>query len=472
MRRKIGLVALSGLLVLNTTFSAVPVFAMSSTNVGSLETSQNKQTGKIIYVTDGEGIEGSGEGTKQLPYQNIRTALEKAENGDTIYLVGTVKYTRYKTHEDLSALPLFIDKSITIEGDYETSCLTLRTSIQLGADVTFKNMRINMVPETIFPDVDEARGRMLGDVSVLSTTIYTAGHSLTLDKVNTKIGENPAQANMRPYISGGAYKGTGVVGDRAIINIVNPTSETRIGGIYAGDYFENRKMDVILNLDGKLVDTTIHTGGYSHVLDGDVYVNVSNGSNIESFDRFNHDGNVHVRMKAGAFSNSICVDGVEELVLEEGARITVPNGTRFSANHVSLGKQATLDFRFASGSPVVEGDFEGPIGVTEVADGAAVILNNTQTLVIGGGLKGLTRLNYNGEGFVDSLKEGHAYISAAGAVAGSVTIEGTKHTGFEVIDQVVDGKTIWTVQKKAMGEDERFQSFRWADEHPQKIIVS
>lgn len=129
-------------------------------------------------------------------------------------LLGTVKFTHYDVEEDASPKPLFINKDITITGDTEEATLLTRTTIQLGADVTFKNMHLEMVT---------SGGR--------STTIYAAGHTLVLDGVNTKLGTNSLQDDIRPYISGGAYKGTdGILGDHAVIKVIHPTDQTRAFG--------------------------------------------------------------------------------------------------------------------------------------------------------------------------------------------------------------------------------------------------
>ena len=134
-----------------------------------------------VYVSDGEGELGVGDGTVSSPYQNIRTALKQIQSGQTLVLLGTVKFTHYDVEEDASPKPLFINKDITITGDTEEATLLTRTTIQLGADVTFKNMHLEMVT---------SGGR--------STTIYAAGHTLVLDGVNTKLGTNSLQDDIIP----------------------------------------------------------------------------------------------------------------------------------------------------------------------------------------------------------------------------------------------------------------------------------
>ncbi len=61
--------------------------------------------------------------------------------------------------------------------------MKIRSMIQLGADVTFRDMWLQMVPQA-----GNARG----------TTIYAAGHTLVLDAVDTRVGTSTLQDDVRP----------------------------------------------------------------------------------------------------------------------------------------------------------------------------------------------------------------------------------------------------------------------------------
>ena len=313
-----------------------------------------------VYVSDGEGELGVGDGTVSSPYQNIRTALKQIQSGQTLVLLGTVKFTHYDVEEDASPKPLFINKDITITGDTEEATLLTRTTIQLGADVTFKNMHLEMVT---------SGGR--------STTIYAAGHTLVLDGVNTKLGTNSLQDDIRPYISGGAYKGTdGILGDHAVIKVIHPTDQTRLSAIYAGDYWKNSKMPVDIELDGKLVDTVIHTAGADGFgLEGDVSVKLGKKNNVTQFDTAGHTGKLSVTIQEDVYSDTIDLDGVDELVLEKGARVIIPKDSTFEAGNVTVEKNAVLDFRVMTGDPVVTGDFAGAAAQSGESCGAVLIGN-------------------------------------------------------------------------------------------------
>ncbi len=47
-------------------------------------------TSQITSVYAGEGTQNAGNGSKENPYQNVRTALENIKDGGTLKLVGSV----------------------------------------------------------------------------------------------------------------------------------------------------------------------------------------------------------------------------------------------------------------------------------------------------------------------------------------------------------------------------------------------
>ena len=163
---------------------------------------------EVVYLKDGEGSLTKGNGTINNPYENIRTALKNIKDGQILKLIGTVSYTNYEVHTDKSPLPLFINKNIIIEGaskkfstDADCDALIVRAPIQLGSNVTFKNINLQLVPQVILGK--EGVKSILGSQNPMAATIFAAGNTLTLDNVNTKVGTNSLQDKDRPYISGG-----------------------------------------------------------------------------------------------------------------------------------------------------------------------------------------------------------------------------------------------------------------------------
>lgn len=410
-----------------------------------------------VYVENGEGSLTEGDGTAQRPYQNIRTALKQIQTGQTLVLVGEVSYTKYETCEDGSPKPLFIDKDITIVGSDTSAGLKIRSMIQLGADVTFRDMWLQMVPQA-----GNARG----------TTIYAAGHTLVLDAVDTRVGTSTLQDDVRPLISGGAYQGEeGKMGSHTTIKVVNPISQTKIAAIYAGDYYrdsEQNKVDI--ELDSKLVDTEIHAAGADgHTLTGNVNVTLGKDSNVTDFDKTDLIGELNVNVKAGAHIDTLSFSGINNLTMAEKSRITLPKEADFNVNNVFCEKNAVLDLRQMSTNPSVANNFTGVTVSGEDQTCGSVLVGNDTTLEIKGEVYGLTKLNVNGSEYMARFVENHCYIQAKASSSGNFTIEGTQYTNFQLNKKKTEEIYSWIIGKL---ENEDADDFFWIGDADKKSVIS
>ena len=410
-----------------------------------------------VYVENGEGSLTEGDGTAQRPYQNIRTALKQIQTGQTLVLVGEVSYTKYETYEDKSPKPLFIDKDITIVGSDTSAGLKIRSMIQLGADVTFRDMWLQMVPQA-----GNARG----------TTIYAAGHTLVLDAVDTRVGTSTLQDNVRPLISGGAYQGEeGKMGSHTTIKVVNPISQTKIAAIYAGDYYRDSEQDKVdIELDSKLVDTEIHAAGADgHTLTGNVNVTLGKDSNVTDFDKTDLIGELNVNVKAGAHIDTLSFYGINNLTMAEKSRITLPKEADFNVNNVFCEKNAVLDLRQMSTNPSVANNFTGVTVAGEDQTCGSVLIGNDTTLEIKGEVYGLTKLNVNGSEYMARFVENHCYIQAKASSSGNFTIEGTQYTNFQLNKKKTEEIYSWIIGKL---ENEDADDFYWIGDADKKSVIS
>ena len=410
-----------------------------------------------VYVENGEGSLTEGDGTAQRPYQNIRTALKQIQTGQTLVLVGEVSYTKYETYEDKSPKPLFIDKDITIVGSDTSAGLKIRSMIQLGADVTFRDMWLQMVPQA-----GNARG----------TTIYAAGHTLVLDAVDTRVGTSTLQDNVRPLISGGAYQGEeGKRGSHTTIKVVNPISQTKIAAIYAGDYYRDSEQDKVeIELDSKLVDTEIHAAGADgHTLTGNVNVTLGKDSNVTDFDKTDLIGELNVNVKAGAHIDTLSFSGINNLTMAEKSRITLPKEADFNVNNVFCEKNAVLDLRQMSTNPSVANNFTGVTVAGEDQTCGSVLVGNDTTLEIKGEVYGLTKLNVNGSEYMARFVENHCYIQAKASSSGNFTIEGTQYTNFQLNKKKTEEIYSWIIGKL---ENEDADDFYWIGDADKKSVIS
>ena len=410
-----------------------------------------------VYVENGEGSLTEGDGTAQRPYQNIRTALKQIQTGQTLVLVGEVSYTKYETYEDKSPKPLFIDKDITIVGSDTSAGLKIRSMIQLGADVTFRDMCLQMVPQA-----GNARG----------TTIYAAGHTLVLDAVDTRVGTSTLQDDVRPLISGGAYQGEeGKMGSHTTIKVVNPISQTKIAAIYAGDYYRDSEQDKVdIELDSKLVDTEIHAAGADgHTLTGNVNVTLGKDSNVTDFDKTDLIGELNVNVKAGAHIDTLSFSGINNLTMAEKSRITLPKEADFNVNNVFCEKNAVLDLRQMSTNPSVANNFTGVTVSGEDQTCGSVLVGNDTTLEIKGEVYGLTKLNVNGSEYMARFVENHCYIQAKASSSGNFTIEGTQYTNFQLNKKKTEEIYSWIIGKL---ENEDADDFYWIGDADKKSVIS
>ena len=410
-----------------------------------------------VYVENGEGSLTEGDGTAQRPYQNIRTALKQIQTGQTLVLVGEVSYTKYETYEDKSPKPLFIDKDITIVGSDTSAGLKIRSMIQLGADVTFRDMWLQMVPQA-----GNARG----------TTIYAAGHTLVLDAVDTRVGTSTLQDDVRPLISGGAYQGEeGKMGSHTTIKVVNPISQTKIAAIYAGDYYRDSEQDKVdIELDSKLVDTEIHAAGADgHTLTGNVNVTLGKDSNVTDFDKTDLIGELNVNVKAGAHIDTLSFSGINNLTMAEKSRITLPKEADFNVNNVVCEKNAVLDLRQMSTNPSVANNFTGVTVAGEDQTCGSVLVGNDTTLEIKGAVYGLTKLNVNGSEYMARFVENHCYIQAKASSSGNFTIEGTQYTNFQLNKKKTEEIYSWIIGKL---ENEDADDFYWIGDADKKSVIS
>ena len=410
-----------------------------------------------VYVENGEGSLTEGDGTAQRPYQNIRTALKQIQTGQTLVLVGEVSYTKYETCEDGSPKPLFIDKDITIVGSDTSAGLKIRSMIQLGADVTFRDMWLQMVPQA-----GNARG----------TTIYAAGHMLVLDAVDTRVGTSTLQDDVRPLISGGAYLGEeGKMGSHTTIKVVNPISQTKIAAIYAGDYYRDSEQDKVdIELDSKLVDTEIHAAGADgHTLTGNVNVTLGKDSNVTDFDKTDLIGELNVNVKAGAHIDTLSFSGINNLTMAEKSRITLPKEADFNVNNVFCEKNAVLDLRQMSTNPSVANNFTGVTVSGEDQTCGSVLVGNDTTLEIKGEVYGLTKLNVNGSEYMARFVENHCYIQAKASSSGNFSIEGTQYTNFQLNKKKTEEIYSWIIGKL---ENEDADDFYWIGDADKKSVIS
>ena len=447
------------------TYALSSIRADKNINITARETSQ----ANVVYLKNGEGSLTIGNGTVNNPYQNIRTALKNIKNGQTLKLVGTVSYTKYEVDNEKAPLPLMINKNITIEGssgklptDVDADGLVVRAPIQLGANVTFKNIKLQLVPQVVLGA--GGRQNILGAQSPMAATIFAAGNTLTLDNVNTKVGTNSLQDKDRPYISGGTYKNNGTLGEKSVINIINPNSQTKFAAIYAGDYWNDRNIDVEINLNSSVLNNKIYTGGFSKKLTGNVSVRLGDKSNIYSFDKTNHSGNLNVTVDKDSYMDNLDINGIDELTLDENAKVILKKGSDLNIKNINIKKDSVLDLRKGNNL-----NLKGNLtGANNVNNAGCVLIASTQTLNISNEVIGITKLNHLNTIYSQVVANNHQYVKANKSSNGDFVLDNIVHRGYILEKNISGNNKIWTVVKG----NNIFKDFIWGSEYNEIIKPS
>ena len=447
------------------TYALSSIRADKNINITARETSQ----ANVVYLKNGEGSLTLGNGTVNNPYQNIRTALKNIKNGQTLKLVGTVSYTKYEVDNEKDPLPLMIDKNIIIEGssgklptDVDADGLVVRAPIQLGANVTFKNIKLQLVPQVVLGA--GGRQNILGAQSPMAATIFAAGNTLTLDNVNTKVGTNSLQDKDRPYISGGTYKNNGTLGEKSVINIINPNSQTKFAAIYAGDYWNDRNIDVEINLNSSVLNNKIYTGGFSKKLTGNVSVRLGDKSNIYSFDKTNHSGNLNVTVDKDSYMDNLDINGIDELTLDENAKVILKKGSDLNIKNINIKKDSVLDLRKGNNL-----NLKGNLtGANNVNNAGCMLIASTQTLNISNEVIGITKLNHLNTIYSQVVANNHQYVKANKSSNGDFVLDNIVHRGYILEKNISGNNKIWTVVKG----NNIFKDFIWGSEYNEIIKPS
>ncbi|MDO4259126.1 MAG: FctA domain-containing protein [Actinomycetaceae bacterium] len=344
-------------------------------------------TGRELWVINGAATDTFGDGTEGNPFRNLTTALARAQAGDTIKLKTDITVTG-------SSATFTIGKNVTIDGN--GNVLRLRgPDLALGADVTLKNMSLNLIKE-----------------SQASGTIWMSGYALTLDGVSTRIGLN--QTGQRPHIVTGTY-GAAPSGPNARLLVTNASDETRFASIVAGDPDQPSAIPVTIDLDSRniRVEDAIYLAPPG-VAGQTGTVDLASASNF--IERI-----VNPASPAGAGARSVTFDNtfLSELSIDDVDHLTINGGA------VTLAKGVTdLD---VSGVLSVEGgarfDSAGSqLKAGQITGDGTIRIHSEGSAISGGTEESVTwevyRLDNN---YVDHV--GRAYITTGSpAINPSVTL--------------------------------------------------
>ena len=310
------------------------------------------------------------------------------------------------TAEDNRMLPVKIPANTIIKGsgDGEICC---RSPIQLEGDgVCFQN--INLIFES---------SSALG--SVPHREIFLAGHSLTLDNVNTYLEGSGgslvplggSEKELLPTVYAGGFTGS-QIGGNASLTVKNSNSETMFAGIYMGhDAGSDNKIpytgNAKLTIDAPV--TIYDRVDTSENASAEIKINGAEGKSVQTKEFY---GNASTTMTVEAVSLEKAVIGnIGNVILKNNAYLAPMTGT---LQNITLLNGSCLDFNSLK-TAVVSGNFSGE--TSSAALRGILVLNQEGRLEVNGQVSGVTQFQTSSRQFPGILLAGRDYIISKNASA-------------------------------------------------------
>ena len=353
---------------------------------------------------------GVSTGSENQPFSNFEDAVANAEDGDTIVIKGK-GYANAK--DEHGTTPLIINKRVTItgEGDAVGELYVRAGGIILGADVTMRNVELNLANR-------------------YHNAIFVNGYHLTAENVTR--GSGSREVHLFAGIIGAGTQVTAqlpAAGTNAALTLTN----SQFGNIYAGGVNTDLTGDVTVTATGSTVGTVYGSGADERAPDGNWFditeppaptANakyavigsvsvVTDARSVTTVDA-KGSGNVAVTVNKAVESRVLTLTGVKTLSVNGG---TATVAALDAAAAVTLsGDNATLDISKLA-DPALLGSLSGS---------GKLIMDKMQTLNIAGVFNGKWTFETSGgfKGKSGVAEYGHTYITSNG---GDAALSFTRH---------------------------------------------
>lgn len=326
--------------------------------------------------------------------------------------------------------PVKIPGGTVIQGNGANSYLNARSPIQIeGDNVTFKNIKLHF-------ESSNALG------SVPHRELYLAGHSLTLDNVDTYLegganlgGLGGNETELLPTVYAGGYPGS-TVGSKASLTVTNSNDKTIFDAIYMGHGTENGNHtsyqgEAVLNLDDKA--TVRKDVNASHCSNASINM-IGKQYSYARTKKFVGNANTTLTLNTVSIAEA-AIDGVGNVVLDNQSCLS-PNTE--DLQNVVLKNGACLDLEGVKDSNI-SGDFTGEMGEE---NRGYLVLQTEGSLKIQGNITGITQFQTDSRLFPGAVVSGHSYIhtdATKGDYTNFVLAQKSMDTGFEL--EYTDG--VW-----------------------------
>lgn len=367
---------------------------------------------------------GVSTGSENQPFSNFEDAVANAEDGDTIVIKGK-GYANAK--DEHGTTPLIINKRVTItgEGDAVGELYVRAGGIILGADVTMRNVELNLANR-------------------YHNAIFVNGYHLTAENVTR--GSGSREVHLFAGIIGAGTQVTAqlpAAGTNAALTLTN----SQFGNIYAGGVNTDLTGDVTVTATGSTVGTVYGSGADERAPDGNWFditeppaptanakyavigsVSVVTDARSATTVDAKGSGNVTVTVNNAKESRVLTLTGVKTLSVNGGAATITELD---AAADVTVSGNATLGLSKLAASAL--GSLNG---------NGKLILGRTQTLAVTGEFNGTWKFEtVNGfDGKSGVAEYGHSYITF-GSGSANVTFD---HHSTQSTMKLEESGNAWT----------------------------
>ena len=334
----------------------------------------------------------------------LRSAL--AAKNNLVIVKGT-----FAVNPDAQGTSLTIPGGVTIQGQTSDSGLVCRGPIQLTGDgVVFRKMELH------FNSTNALGG-------VPHREIFLAGHSLTLDDVDTYLqggagsglgGFGGTEKELLPTIYAGGFRGT-TVGDNASVTVLNARSNTKLQAIYMShDAGNDNKVaysgTATVSMDAKtVVREGIHTDrNQSATVALTAAASYMGATGLA----FYGNENTQLQLKNCKINETV-INQVGSVTIDQDAELFLKEG---SLKNVEVKNKGALNLTaFAGGTPVIEGNFTGGASISDLdtSKRGFLVLPEKGTVQINGTISGVTWLHTKYKNLPGPIHDGIPYVKAS-----------------------------------------------------------
>ncbi len=333
------------------------------------ETALARSTETVPLHTESYGTVREG-GVTVYTREDFMAALQQKQSPITINNLITIGQ---EAEASGRMIPVKIPAGTVIQGSGTESHLNCRSPLQLeGDNVVFRNMKLTM-------ESSDALG------SVPHREIFLAGHSLTMDNVNTYLaggeeGMGGTETELLPTIYAGGYPGT-AVGSNASLTVQNSNDKTIFQAVYMG----HEAVDGNVPYKGRAsvnLDTRVRVRDYVDTsLTSQAEIQVTGAKNSSAWTRqYRGNGQTTLTVK-GIMISEASVEHIGNLVLADGGTLgfksgTLENVTLRNGGGLDLSKVKTAEI---TGSFIGTGSQDGEPGVLILGQETQAVIRGTVT---------------------------------------------------------------------------------------------